>query len=232
MPNEQDILSFIEQGFQQDEFLKLVSHELRTPLTGLQLEAQTFKRFAALHGAEAYSKARVDRLVHTMESQSRELSSLIKAMLDLTQLRSSGLQLDRQKINFTQLITNLCDGLDLDLSCSKNHWVFGDEERLKEAIKFQIAQFLNRQIIPGPQVRLFGRKGTLYLQLGPQEGTQASSASNDQRHFEMKRGIPFKELRDSSFRNYLSYETIRRHEGTIKVENDFLKISLPTVESL
>ena len=88
----------------RDEFLSVASHELKTPLTSLGLQAQLLQRLIRDGDPSAYSKARIDRLVHHTDRQVGRLTRLVDDMLDIARIRSGRFTLERESLDLAELV--------------------------------------------------------------------------------------------------------------------------------
>ena len=81
----------------KDEFFSTLSHELRTPLTPILGWAHLLKPFAGLDPLLAQG-------VDTIERNAKQLSELIKDLLDLTRIISNKIELERESTDLAALV--------------------------------------------------------------------------------------------------------------------------------
>src|SRR5205814_8317496 len=75
----------------RDEFLTVASHELNTPITSLLLLAQTLR-----DTRHEMTEPAVERSLEVMARQTRRLSTLVQALLDVTRVQSGALRIRRE----------------------------------------------------------------------------------------------------------------------------------------
>lgn len=88
----------------QDEFLALASHELRTPLTSLAGSLQLLQR--------KIDDRIDDQARHQLEiarSQTRQLTTLIRDLVDVVRLQTGRLELQRSPVDLTAVVRDACD---------------------------------------------------------------------------------------------------------------------------
>jgi signal transduction histidine kinase len=98
-------------------FISTASHELRTPLTSIKL------RVEALRQGTVDDTGLVDRYLAEVESEVDRLSLMVNDMLDLSRIESGLKPEDRQPVDLSALVEEVCDtfqaraergGVDLD----------------------------------------------------------------------------------------------------------------------
>jgi signal transduction histidine kinase/ActR/RegA family two-component response regulator len=82
----------------KDEFFSTLSHELRTPLTPILGWTHLLKPFAGIDPL-------LGQGIDTIERNARQLSELIKDLLDLTRIISNKIELDREPTDLTALVS-------------------------------------------------------------------------------------------------------------------------------
>lgn len=94
LAEERAARQLVEQaGRQREEFLGVAAHELKTPVTSLLLQTQLTVR--RLTKGPAFDVEGVLRSLATIEAQARKLSQLVNTLLDLSQISSGQLFLNR-----------------------------------------------------------------------------------------------------------------------------------------
>jgi PAS domain S-box-containing protein len=88
----------------RDEFLSVASHELRTPLTPLQMKLQALRREAESAPQSVLTADRVVRGMEVAEAQVRRLSTLVRALLDVSRLGDGPLALELEEVDLTALV--------------------------------------------------------------------------------------------------------------------------------
>ena len=129
----------------KDEFLATLSHELRTPLTPIAAAIDLIQRMVDLPPAARELAADIRRHVH-LEAR------LIDDLLDMAQLRTGDLRLDRKRLEVHALLRSSVSalqaragegqiGLALDLTAADSA-VIGDEGRLVQLFNHLIENAL------------------------------------------------------------------------------------------
>lgn len=85
------------------EFLALVSHELRTPLSTIDMNIQLLAATKDGGSAPAATSIAMDRLTRA----TRQMSTLVEGLLQYTRIESGTLQIHPEKIDITELLTEL-----------------------------------------------------------------------------------------------------------------------------
>ncbi len=120
----------------KSRFLASVSHEIRSPLNSIYGYAQLLERH---NGSNAVQAARVIR------RSSEHLTNLVEGLLDISQIETGVLHLNRDVIRFPALISQMVDmfqphaaakGLELrlDRPAKLPEFVRGDQKRLRQVL--------------------------------------------------------------------------------------------------
>jgi nitrogen-specific signal transduction histidine kinase/DNA-binding NarL/FixJ family response regulator len=120
----------------KSRFLASVSHEIRSPLNSIYGYAQLLERS---NGSNALQAAKVIR------RSSEHLTNLVEGLLDISQIETGALRLNRDIIRFPALIAQMVDmfephasakGLDLQLHRPPTlpEFVRGDQKRLRQVL--------------------------------------------------------------------------------------------------
>ncbi|MCX8010003.1 MAG: ATP-binding protein [Ignavibacteria bacterium] len=123
----------------RSEFLANVSHELRTPIFSIQAFLETL-----IDGAVDDPKVNRDYLLKA-KSQTDRLSNLLNDLIDISRIESGELKLSQRYFNLNDLLQSIVENfrlfakqkqvqLELRLSSNGRVEVFGDKERLTNAI--------------------------------------------------------------------------------------------------
>ncbi|HEY7123981.1 MAG TPA: GAF domain-containing sensor histidine kinase [Ktedonobacterales bacterium] len=243
------------QQQEKDEFMAVMVHELRSPLTVLKGRLQLLKRQFAKEGQTSALEA-----VNKLDPQFQRLQGLIDALVDVSYLDAGRFRLNREPLDLAALIDetlaqnrNLCadHALVLELTdagkqggTTSDHpqplWVMGDFSRLTQVLQV----LLNQACYATPAGSLItvhlGRSGA---------GGEAVVRVRDQ-----GAGIPLEKqawvfqrqarsLTNSTGQGtglelYISYQTIRHHNGRMWVESSGVpgegatfSFSLPLLDS-
>lgn len=88
----------------RDEFISIASHELKTPLTSMKLQAQIMRRAIAKGDPDAFAPDKFEKLVSQTERQVDRLNRLVEDMLDISQIASGKLLLQREPTDLGVLV--------------------------------------------------------------------------------------------------------------------------------
>lgn len=111
----------------RDAFLAVASHELRTPLTSLRLQLEMLQRM----GTVREPAPAADRRVEAALRQCCRLEDLVNRLLDAVRI-NAGKQLDLvlEEVDFTQLVRELLDRMDENLTRAGCEARFSGPERV------------------------------------------------------------------------------------------------------
>jgi PAS domain S-box-containing protein len=125
-------------GRLKDEFLATVSHELRTPLSAI-LGWTTMIRKRQLKETD-FPKA-----LEIIERNAKAQAEIINDLLDVSQITTGKINLDRQKIEINQIIQSTAESLcpqaeakditiDMAVGAAGGQYVLGDATRLRQIV--------------------------------------------------------------------------------------------------
>jgi PAS domain S-box-containing protein len=86
----------------RDEFLSVAAHELRTPLTSLKLQLELISRAAENEGGGL--SAQLEPKLKAAHRQANRLNQLNGALLDVTRLQAGRLHLEREEVDFVEVV--------------------------------------------------------------------------------------------------------------------------------
>jgi signal transduction histidine kinase len=89
---------------QKDQFIGIASHELKTPVTSIKGYAQVLEQLFT----ESEDKKALE-LIKKMDGQINRLTTLIKDLLDVTQITEGQLKLKKESFDMNELITEVTD---------------------------------------------------------------------------------------------------------------------------
>lgn len=125
----------------REEFLALASHELKTPITSIQVHADLLLRRATREGTTSERDLRAFR---ALGQQSRRLTRLIQAVLDVSRLQAGRLTLDPRPVALDALAARIVDELApvaaehrlvFERAGAGSYLIHGDELRLEQALQ-------------------------------------------------------------------------------------------------
>lgn len=88
------------------DFISIASHELRTPITGLNLSLDLLKGYEASNPSQE-----VHRTIQALDRQSKKLTSLVNSLLNVAQIESGNLVLEKKETDVSTLVKDVSDGL-------------------------------------------------------------------------------------------------------------------------
>ncbi len=132
-----DITSERELDNFRREFISNVSHELKTPLTSIHGYAET------LLDDDFKDVKTVKNFLGIIENESARMSRLINDLLDLQKLEEGKTKFEFQSIDLSKIVDYVSKivkpmadsvGVELKISCDKEIYVYGDFDRLVQAV--------------------------------------------------------------------------------------------------
>lgn len=132
-----DITSERELDNFRREFVSNVSHELKTPLTSIHGYAET------LLDDDFKDVETVKHFLGIIENESARMSRLINDLLDLQKLEEGKIKFEFQNVDLSKIVDYvskivkpMADSVDVELkiSCDKEIHVYGDFDRLVQAV--------------------------------------------------------------------------------------------------
>ncbi len=132
-----DITSERELDNFRREFISNVSHELKTPLTSIHGYAET------LLDDDFKDVETVKHFLEIIENESARMSRLINDLLDLQKLEEGKTKFEFQNIDLSKIVDYVSRivkpmadslGVELKISCNKEIYVYGDFDRLVQAV--------------------------------------------------------------------------------------------------
>jgi len=93
----------------RDDFLSVASHELKTPLTTLKLQTQRLQAMLSPAEGERIDRERLLRVMAPYARQVLRLEKLVNQLLDVTRIAAGRLQLEREEVDLSKLVTELTE---------------------------------------------------------------------------------------------------------------------------
>jgi len=103
----------------RDEFLVVAAHELKTPVTSLRGFTQLLLRQLNQHGT--VDPTRLETTLHTLDSQSAKLTTLIGTLLNVSRLESGKLTLERSLIDVVALANGVATAMQTNATLHNIH---------------------------------------------------------------------------------------------------------------
>ncbi len=141
-----DVTHYEEVNRLKSEFVSTVSHELRTPLANLKLYLSLLERGRA-EKRSAYQRV--------LAQEVNRLENLIQDLLDLSELETRGISVDKEKINLWEVVSHVLTVLDpqadgkriaLTGDCEVGEgrlWVSANREQMVQLIINLVANAIN-----------------------------------------------------------------------------------------
>lgn len=102
----------------RDEFLSIASHELKTPLTTVLLQLQNTLRRILTQSLADFSGEDLVKSLKIAEQQSQRLSILIKDLLNVSLVSTGKLQLEKERVDLSKLVTSLVQRFEAEIKLS------------------------------------------------------------------------------------------------------------------
>jgi PAS domain S-box-containing protein len=99
-----DIQEIKEQEQQKDYFISMASHELKTPVTSIKGYVQILQMMHANNHDSFLQNA-----LNTMDRQIKTLTGLITELLDVSKIKSGGLNFNKEHFELTELINEVVE---------------------------------------------------------------------------------------------------------------------------
>lgn len=230
------------EGMRKNDFIVVVSHELKTPLTSLtaivQIATSRLKHKVSEDGV-------LLGIMDRAGSQLRRMAAIINSFLDVSRLESSQMQLNKSTVNFTQLVIEAMEELQLSSSghqlvmeCRDEHEVVVDKEKLISVVTNLIVNAVKYSPAGGRiEMTCSCTPGKLLFSVSD---TALGIAYNDlERIFDRYYRVSSRGVSNISgfgIGLYLTSEIVRLHEGEIWAESELgvgstFYVSLPCLGS-
>ena len=131
-----DIQDIKEQEHKKDYFISMASHELKTPLTSIKGYVQLLQ---SMHetGEDVFLKSSLK----TIDKQIVTLTKLISELLDVSKIKSSGLDFSKEEFELNGLISEVVDEIkninpeyELNFKETQKIMVFADRNRIGQVL--------------------------------------------------------------------------------------------------
>lgn len=231
------MLARLERSFMQaSRFSADAAHELKTPLAVLQGELEQ-----GLQQAETGSP--LQQTLSSFLEEVRRLSGIVRKLLLLSQADAGQMNLNKESINFSALLTVLVEDLDLladDLSIqadiAPNLVVQGDRDLIAQVLQNLTSNAVKYNLSNG-WVRIEARQRQGQVQVAVANASNPLSKAERDRIFDrFYRGDPARtrKVDGLGLGLSLSQEIVRAHQGTLILDDTFgnqtvFILCLPTV---
>ncbi len=207
----------------KNAFIAMASHELKTPLTSLAALIQVLQQ-KLQNGGDIF----VPRALSKAVTQTKRMTNLINGFLNVSRLESGKLELDKQRLDLSELVINEVDEIRLtainfefDLITQEGLTILADKEKIASVI----TNLLTNAVKYSPQnkhisVRCIADHGQAIFTV--EDGGVGIKAIDLPRIFDRyyrAEGEQMKQVSGFGVGLYLSAEIIRRHGGVIWAES-------------
>jgi len=212
----------------RDEFLSIASHELKTPVTSLKLLLQMTRKGIIPEEQVVPTPQKLALSLDKANTQVNRLTNLIEDLLDTSRIQMGRVDYYFQKINFSELIQDMCDsyrdhlsshGCDLHTTIESNVFVRADRMRLEQVvlnILTNAAKYGNQKPV---HVGLKTSNGMAVFTTKDQGlGIQKDKLERVFDRFE--RAISSKNISGLGLGLFISKEIIKAHNGKIWVDSE------------
>lgn len=211
----------------RDEFLSIASHELKTPVTSLKLLLQMTRKGVRPEEEVIPTAQKLASSLDKADGQINRLTNLIEDLLDTSRIQMGKIEYVFQKINFSELLTEMCEsyrehlhshGCTLLTKIENNIFVHGDRMRLEQVILNILTNAAK-----------YGNEKPVHVGLSIQEGQCVLSIKDHglgirkdklERIFDrFERAISSKNISGLGLGLYISREIVHAHGGKIFAKN-------------
>jgi PAS domain S-box-containing protein len=131
-----DIQNIKDKEHQKDYFISMASHELKTPLTSIKGYVQLLQSMHQ-NGEDVFLKSSLK----TIDKQIVTLTNLISELLDVSKIKSSGLDFNEEEFELNGLIAEVVDEIkninpeyELNFKETQKIMVFADRNRIGQVL--------------------------------------------------------------------------------------------------
>lgn len=229
-----DIQNIKEQEQQKDYFISMASHELKTPLTSIKGYVQILQTMYVEKEDSFLQKS-----LKTIDRQIITLTKLISELLDISKIKSGGLDLNLEHFEMTDLIQEVVAEIkhinpDYQISVTANEkaMVYADHGRIGQVL----INFLTNAVKYAPQSKII--KVNCYIKnnnviVSVQDFGIGISKNEQEKVFERfyrVEGRNEKTFPGFGIGLFISSEIIKKHQGKIGLKSELGKGSVFSFE--
>ncbi len=208
----------------RDEFLSIVSHELKTPLTSMKLQLELVMRAVFSSHSLEEEKTKINGMLLQTDKSIMRINRLVEDMLDISKISTRKLDLQLEKFNLAEVVTEVVNRLSPllgSLSIKKIEDVHGQWD------KFRIEQVITNLLTNASK---YGEGNPIEVSLS-KIGTEAIISIKD-----YGRGIALKDqekifqrferisiednIKGLGIGLFIAKEIVQMHKGTITVKSE------------
>ena len=229
-----DIQEIKEQEQLKDYFISMASHELKTPLTSIKGYVQMLQ---IMHEKSEDSFLR--NALNTMDRQIKTLTKLISELLDVSKIKSGGLNFHKEHVEITELINEIVaevkhinPNFQFILTANKKAMVYLDRDRIGQVL----INFLTNAVKYSPDsktVKITSSVKDNKVIVEVLDFGIGISKKDQEKVFERFYRVEGRDERTFpgfGIGLFIAAEIIRRHDGKIHVESEVGKGSVFSFE--
>jgi PAS domain S-box-containing protein len=226
LKTQQDLQEAIRS---RDEFLSIASHELKTPLTSLNLQAQMIKRTVESSPSASIPPERLMKFSTQTEKQVTRLSRLVDDMLDIARIRSGKLTIERETVNFCELVTEVLDRLRPQLVSDTGTvpQLLVCEHVIGQWDRFRLEQVVNNLLTNAArygqgkpiEVSVKSQDGRVHFRV-TDHGLGIAKKDQDRIFDRFERAISADEISGLGLGLFITRQIVEAHDGRIWVESE------------
>ena len=229
-----DIQEIKEQEQQKDLFISIASHELKTPLTSIKGYVQILQSMQ-----KGVDTNFLEKSLRIIDKQVNKLTQLIAELLDVSKIKSVGLDFEKEEFEMTELIDEVVTEIrhinpqyEIPVEANEKIQVFADRNRIGQVL----INFLNNAVKYSPRSMMV--KVSCYAsENGVRVSVEDTGIGIDKREQEniFQRFYRVEGTNETTFPGFgiglfISSEIIRRHNGKIYLQSEYGKGSVFSFE--
>ncbi|MFL5812001.1 MAG: ATP-binding protein [Bdellovibrionia bacterium] len=211
----------------RDDFFSIASHELKTPITTMELRLHTLQSALDRAALSPSSRGAVNSAMRSLKRQNHRLSELVENILDVTQINSGQMHLNRSQapvavesliqrsIQATREIleqSNCRIDLQLEAATARN-W---DGERIIQALKALISN--SAKYAPNSTIEIKSELNQDQIRIAVTDHGLGIASKDHPRIFRLfERGVSSRHYGGLGTGLYITREIIEAHQGSIRV---------------
>ena len=229
-----DIQEIKEQEQQKDLFISMASHELKTPLTSIKGYVQVLQ---SMH--PNVEKAFLEKALGIIHKQVNKLTQLIAELLDVSKIKSGGLDFNKENFEITRLINEVVTEIshinpeyEILYENAQKINIYADRNRVGQVL----INFLNNAVKYSPKSKLVkvhcelsGNKVRISIE-DSGIGIDKKDQENIFKRFYRVEGRSEKTFPGFGIGLFISAEIVKRHDGIIQLESEIGKGSVFSFE--
>jgi signal transduction histidine kinase len=205
----------------RDEFLSIASHELKTPLTSITLQLQMALK--NINNRRKMPREKIAKVLASADKQTAKLQRLIKDLLNVSLITTGRVQLEKEKVDFSELVEETIERFDHSLKLNNyvvsktiKPKVVGKMDRVR--IEQVVGNLITNAIKYGGKkpfsVEVFEKKGNAVLVV-KDKGIGIKEKHQNEIFERFNRGVNAKDYRGLGVGLYISKQIVEAHGGSI-----------------